>query len=289
MMVTVICLTITMISTSYSIFFDVKTNDNEQVIQTGNLSVQFTEGSTSIVQDYLYPLSDAEGVSSTAQSVFYVQNAGTTNAFFTFSVKENDTNTLDLKYVKVAVFEYNPADSTSTQISDVIKLSDCIVDLEGNLILYSTNINAAVSKTYSVKVWIADYSPKTIIQDNLDLKLNIDSEVDESVMSYDISGILKNNDGILTNATISLNNKSYFTTTSSSGEFTLANVRPGTYYVKITLSDNKVIQDKLIIEESNSEAISKEDTVYKITGAANESLSIDFTVNNTNILLVEAS
>lgn len=287
MMFTVVCLSLTMISTSYSIFFDVKTNKNEQTITTGELTVQFTN--STISSGYVYPSADEDVNDLTSQSIFYLQNSGTIDGAYTFTVSENDNHELSLDYIKLALFEYNAATSESTMISDIIKLGDCITDENGNYIIYSSNISSSSSATYSVKFWLNEYSPEFIIGETIDLELNIESEVLEAVMLYDFSGTLSNSDGVLSNATISLNNGSITSTTSSSGAYTLNDVRSGTYNVTITLSDGSVIKDYLIVDEAASVSVSQTSDIYTIFGGLSTSVGINFTVDSDSITSVEAS
>lgn len=292
MLVTVICLTVTMISTSYSIFFDVKTNQNEQTITSGSLTVQFTEGSSSITGVSIYPEEDDEGLTSTSQSVYYIQNSGTTKANVTFTVTESSNHdSIASDYIKLGIFEYDASSGESTLISDIITLSDCFVNSDGDLVLFSSILNSNASSTYSIKFWLSEYSPESIVGSVIDLELNIESEVLEAVMLYDISGTLSNESGVLNNATISLNNGSITSTTSSDGSYNLYDVRSGEYTVTITLEDGTIIKDSLIIGENLSESVSYDSSnnIYTIYGALDESIDINFTVSSNGFTLVEVN
>lgn len=295
LVITVICLTVTMISTSYSVFFDVKTNENEQVIETGELVVEFSSSSSSLTSTKLYPLSDEEGVTSSAQSVFYVQNNGSLDASFTFTVTENENNSLSTEYVRLAIFEYDPSDSSTSQISDVIKLSEVNKNSDGDYILYSltlNNINSGSNgKTYSIKFWMDENSPESAIGETVDLSINVLAEVLNSVMIYDISGYLYTNSGsILSNATISLNSGSITAETNSSGYYALEDVRPGEYFVKITDSDSNEYFDTLIVTESTNSSVTESSDGFNLVGGSNVAISsLKITLGTSDISSMELS
>lgn len=286
MLITVVCLTTTMISVSYGIFFDVKTNQNEQVITTGDLSVQISGGESI---SYLYPFSDDVVDSISTQSVYYLQNTGSTNASFTFTVTIGSDNEVALDFIKLAVMEYDSSSRTYSLVSDIITLSNCSQNEDGDYVLFTESMNSSGSGTYAVKVWLDENSDESIIGEAVELNVNVLSEVLESVMLYDFSGTLKNSSGNLSDATISLNNGSIVGVTNSSGSYTLSAVRSGTYSVSITLSDGSVIYDTLIVDEASSVSSLKTNDIYTVYGALSNDLSVNITVDESSITLVEAS
>lgn len=289
LVITVLCLTIVMLGTSYSIFFDVKTNANEHTITTGDLSVQFTSGDDTVESTLVYPLSDAEGLSGDAQSIFYVQNSGSIDGAFTFTITENAANELSLEYIKMAVFEYNSSSTVdNTQLSDIIILNDCITDENGDYVAFSSTISSGSSTTYVVKFWLDEDCPEEIMGEALDLSINVLSEVLDSVMLYNISGYLYNSDSsVLANATISLNNGSIIGVSNSSGYYSLLSVRSGTYSVNITSSDGTVYKDILTVEEDSTPSVSSGSDSYYLKGGLESSITLKMTVSGSSVYSME--
>lgn len=58
--ISVICLALLVSGTSYALFFQVNTNTNNQVIETGTLSVTYGANSEAISETNLVPMSDED-------------------------------------------------------------------------------------------------------------------------------------------------------------------------------------------------------------------------------------
>ncbi|MFI3260997.1 MAG: carboxypeptidase-like regulatory domain-containing protein [bacterium] len=288
----VICLTITVIGTSYSVFFDINANENEQVIQTGDLIVKFDNTSSTLTDAYVYPMSDIDGISSGAQSIYYIQNNGTIDASFLFTLTKNESHVLSEKYIKIAIFEYDATTRKSSLISDIIPLSDVLVTEDGDYILYNSTIGASSSgenaKTFSIKMWLDEDVPETIIGEDIDLTINVLSEVQEAVMNYNINGYLLDSDSdFISNATISLNNGSYKTTTNESGYYVLYDVRPGTYQLKI-VNGNTMYLKTLVVEESDKVTIDYKNNEYTLKGSYDKNINLlNIKVNKNEITSME--
>lgn len=289
----VICLTMTLVGSSYSIFFDVKTNENKQVIQTGELVVEFGSESTSLTSTYLYPLSDSDGVESSAQSVFYVQNNGSIDAAFTFTITKNEVHELSDNYLKFAIFEYDAVTKQSIIVSDIGSLSDVEINENGEYIIYTAYVEASSSgnnsKTYSIKFWLDESSANDIVGQKVDLSINVNSEVLNSVMHYNINGYVKDSTGtIYSDAVISLNNGSITEKTNSSGFFTLEDLRIGDYAFTITLSDQTTRKGTLTIKEGTSVSTSIDSGYFVINGSTEKTIEyINIIISDTNVERIE--
>lgn len=269
----VICLALTTIGVTYSIFFSVKANTNNQTITTGTLSVAYGSSSTSITNNEIMPMTDTEGMAQTSNALIYVQNNGSLNSSYTITIGYDyaaftgrsgyatGDELVPLENLRLALYEYDVSDSSLTLLGGVINLGDLpIYTMDSNnnynntYVIYYDNVQNSSSgnnaKTFAVKVWLSDTS-QCISGYYIDLKINIVSGVTESKMNYTVSGTLKDStDAAVSGATISLQNNSSTATTSSTGAFSLANVREGIYLVNITSGSNTYSGVLRVIEGS---------------------------------------
>jgi hypothetical protein len=279
-LVSVICLTLITIGTSYSIFFSIKTNSTNQTITTGTLSVTYGSGSTTITNDDLTPTSDTDGLASTAKSLIYVQNTGTYASTYTLTVSydyasftgRSDYNAADmlvpLDYIRLAIYEYNPDTQAMTQIGDVMDLADLPVYsvdtsnqynnkysvLFGTLGTSSTGNSTA---TYAVKMWLSEGASECISGYYMYLRMDVNSGVQASKIDYTINGhVLDSSSANVSGATVSLLNGSKTATTATDGTFTWTGVQEGNYLVKVTTSDSTKYTGTLRIQEGTTAGVS---------------------------------
>ncbi len=292
-MVSVIALTISTLGFSYAAFFDISTSSGSNVITTGDLSVTFGNSSSTIINNEMVPQADAVGLASSSLSTLYLQNDGIYNASFIMSIGyDSDAfisstgytsgdEMVPLEFLKAAVFAYDNETKQMIQVSDVIKLSDLPVNsydssntLNNEYVLFEDEIGKTSSgnnnKTYAIKVWLDEFTPDTYTNHKLYLKLNVISTVTESRMNYNVSGVLKDETGsVLPNAEINLQNGSFKTTTDSSGNYTLNDLREGVYDIQITTQSSEVINGTFKVVESTEEKIQKYQTSHTITSGDN--------------------
>lgn len=270
----VILLTLSTIGISYSAFFTVKTNTNNQTITTGNLSVAYGGLSSSITRIDMQPLSDEEGMNQDGSSVIHVQNNGNLDANYVLTIgydvanftSRSDYNTKDvltpLDFIKFAVYEYNATESTL--IAGPLSMADLPVykiDTNDNrknryaVLFGSLGAISNTTKTYQVKMWLSDKATASVSSSYFYVNSEIIAEAENTKMAYNINGYLKNTSGnALANATISFQNNSIRTTTDATGAFELPQVLPGTYNIDINYN-NKTYEGNLTVKEGSNISI----------------------------------
>lgn len=190
--VCVICLAVVLAGTSYALFFQVNKNSENQVIQTGTLSVSYGKESQKITETNLVPMMDTYALkSSTVSSVIYIENTGTLPAKYqlaisedwdTFSDRDDYTDNdemIVLDYVRVAVYKDGELIVDPTTISDLSTASnDSSMFLlnSGTLDVLSTGNS---TETLVVKIWLSSETPVSEVGKFLFLKLHVTSLVDE--------------------------------------------------------------------------------------------------------------
>ncbi len=276
--VCVICLSSLTIGVSYSAFFSVKTNSVNQVVQTGNLNVTYSGNNSVIAYDYIEPLTDEEGMTQTSNRIVTVQNTSTLDSKYTVTVGYDMTSFLarsdyyaadeltPIEYARLALYEYDTTNSTSTLVSGPISISELpiysIDNSDSRYNRYSLLIDTVgnttsghATKTYQIKIWLSDDATAAASNTFFYFNTEVVARPQNDTMRYTINGILQNETGTaISGATISLHNGSIVTTTTTGGAFTLENVPVGTYNLDITAS-NVRYQGNLTVSEGSQKSI----------------------------------
>lgn len=279
--VCVFLLTISTIGISYSAFFTVKSNTNNQTVTTGTLSVSYTGEDTPTVAGKLTPLPDRDALNLVNNKIVYVKNTenSTLAADYVLTIGYNmdafnkRTNALEtdeltpIEFIKFAIYEYNAAaeseEAKSTLIAGPMTVADLPVytvdssDYRNNryLILFDSLKKVGEpdsTKTYQIKVWLSDKTTPAASNTYFYVNSEIEAVVTGAMVTYDISGVLKNIDGSpLAGATINIQNASRKVTTSDTGAFTIPNLYPGTYNVVIKANDKDYVGNITLKKGSN--------------------------------------
>ncbi len=271
--VCVFFLTLSTIGISYSAFFTIKSNTNNQTVTTGTLDVSYT-GDETILGDELLPLPDREGLNAASTKVIYVQNGGTLESNFALTIgydmakfsgrsEPKDTDELTpIEFIKFAIYNYNSVNQESTLIAGPLTIADLPIyevneDYRQNqyLILFDkvgAKGSATSSKTYQIKVWLGDNTTPIASHTYFFVKSQIIAEVEGVKRDYNLSGILTDSSGTaLSGATINIQNGSKVASTDSNGAFTIPNIYEGTYNVDITSGD-KIYSGNITIKNGNT-------------------------------------
>ena len=276
--VCVICLTSLTIGVSYSAFFSVKTNSVNQVVSTGSLNVTYSGNNSVIAYDYIEPLTDEEGMSQTSNRIVTVQNTSTLDSKYTVTIgydmtsflARSDYNASDeltpIEYARLALYEYDTTNSTSTLISGPISIAELpiysIDNSDSRYNKYSLLIDTVGSttsgnatKTYQIKIWLSDDATAAATDTYFYFNTEVVARPQNDTLNYTINGILQNESGTaISGATISLHNGSIVTTTGTNGAFTLSNVPVGTYNLDVTAS-NVRYKGNITIKEGTQKSI----------------------------------
>ncbi len=309
--VCVIVLTLTTIGVSYATILDVSSNNANRDINIGNLTVNYSDSSSTLNNDYIKVLTDEEGLEGAAQSTVYIQNNSKVNNFYNISVgydydsfinEENfvdGDNLIPLEYIKLAVFEFDTVNKELNQVSSVISLSETplkytdTTDIYNNMFsVFTDEINRASSgdnaKTLSIKIWLDESIPEEYKSDEIMLKLNISEISSEPTanLNGNLSGVT------LSEGTISFLNDSYKTTIDAAGNFTINDIVPGVYPVTIQDITGMKYTTNLFVSSSNtisyekfitSHTIKENDNIYSIAFTYGVTLSQLKEINNLQI------
>lgn len=284
----VFALTTITIGVSYSAFFTVKSNTNNQVVTTGNLAVTYGENQ-SITKTNMNTISDEQGLEQGEMSTIYIQNTGSLDSNYVLTVgydmdsfnarsNKKDTDRLTpLEYIKIAVYEYSGS-TGDTLVVGPVSLADLTVydvnsdDSKNNryaLLFDTLDTSAERTKTYKVKMWLSDKANSYASHTYFYVKSEIIAEADETISEYNFNGILNNSENTpVGNAKISIQNGSYVTTTDESGAFTVTNLLPGTYNMDITTSTG-VYSTNITVREGTEASIVSYDSNIKGDGKMN--------------------
>ena len=188
----VICLTIATIGASYALFFHVETNSANQLVQAGNLVVEYGSGSSAITATEIMPMSDEDALASdTMTGTINIENKGSLPAFYSvklgddvqeFNKRENKKETdalISHEYLKIAVYLNEELIMEPTKLSDISYSSDdntMHALFTDYLDIASTGNNTA---NIILKVWLVEDAPETVIGQFVYLKMDVTSEVDE--------------------------------------------------------------------------------------------------------------
>ena len=271
-LVCVLALTAISLRVTYASFFTVKTNTTNQIITTGTLDVSFANNSSSISKVLLDRMSDVEGMHQSESSVVYIQNNGNLDSVFTLDVGYNlaefssrqgytlNDRLVPIDYIMFAVYEYTGGEDVL--IAGPISMSDLPIyrHVNNNYLAdrYSLMVGEIGStssgnagRTYKIKSWLSDKAPAAVSYSFFYVNLEIVAEVENAVMSYDISGNLVLDNTSVSNAKVLFHNGSQVSTTNNSGEWSFNNVYPGTYNLDI-IYDGNVYSGNITVEEVNN-------------------------------------
>ncbi len=178
----VICLVITIMGSSYALFFQVKHNTTNQVIQAGNLSITYSNQGTQINSTAnaacFEPMDDATAKTTTnCTYTLSVKNAGDLPSTFKLNLKKGTGNAVALSKFK-AIVKRGTTGATYTEVTGSPKQ---LTDTDINTI-YSESIPAGTTINYSVQVYPVDGQIDEDTDDGKTLALEIQGvgEVDVS-------------------------------------------------------------------------------------------------------------
>ncbi len=261
--VCVAILTLSSIGISYSAFFSVKSNTNNQTVTTGTLNVTYTgsllEGED-LNTDNIMPLPDKEGLEQSNARIVNINNIGTLDSEYALTIGydmasfqvEREINTdklVPIELVKFAIYEYDTKTKASTLIAGPMSIADLPIyeynkdDYRFNryLILIGKvghSGSDTSTKTYQIKTWLSDRTINNVSNSYFYINSAAVATVEGAKRDYKLSGkILDNAGNPVVNAKINIQNSSFTAVTTDTGEFTLTGVPDGTYNIEINNQD----------------------------------------------------
>ncbi len=203
--IVVIALTLVVIGSSYALFMQVDDNDQNQVVTAGTLTIVYKNGnevnpSANVEEDgttCLTPMGDEDGKTNGCNFQLSIENKGTLPMKFDLLIY-NGSSTTDLvsyDYIKYHLTQRVTnavPDSSSlndlqgTEVESAKKLSELQSpqnqEEENNKdkkVLTSGVIQPKQTIEYTLKIWIDDQAPESIINKQVDLQLDVAGTVDE--------------------------------------------------------------------------------------------------------------
>ena len=148
---------ISLINSTYSLFYHEDTASNTDAYSTGLLSIIASSKGENISLSNALPMSDSEGEATTAYT-FTIKNIG--NLDYKFDVKllstGDSSTTIDSRYIKVKVDDGSPATLSSLTSSiiksDVTLASGESIDISIRVWLSSDTPNSQIGKVFNSKI-----------------------------------------------------------------------------------------------------------------------------------------
>lgn len=169
----VVLVVVAALGVSYAVFFDVKTNKNNQVITAGTLKLTMTNANA---LELTTPMDDADGL-KTAAFTYTVKNTDSNlPASYKVYVYADSSNAIDLANIRVSL------DGTTVKSLTSLPTGTCTDESNNSYTCYqidTNDLNASESATSkNVRVWISEDSAE-MTDKNLSLYLHINGEVKE--------------------------------------------------------------------------------------------------------------
>ena len=173
--IAVVLVTIAVIGVSYAIFFDVKSNTQNQVITAGNLALTISEINALSVSK---PKTTAEGLASTPLTYTVQNTASNLPASYSIYIYAGSGNQVPLNNIKISTDGNATSGSTSRVLSEI---TDTLI--ESGTTYYRINQGTleagATGAAQYLRVWVDEDTLGDELNAALDLQLYIVSEVAE--------------------------------------------------------------------------------------------------------------
>ena len=258
-------------------YFVTTVKGKEMVIYTGTLAVNYAKKTDVISNLTAYPMSDTEGLATTAHE-FTVTNNGNIDARYRVRLETDPTvtNMIDLRYVKISYQVDGNGYSTPMLLSD---LGSSLVFIKNNVLTPSS------SNTIAIKLWI-DLNAGNDIQ-NKEFKARI---VVDSIQNVDDGYVVDTIPIIYLNKDSSGNQDIHLTVGDTYNELGVEKIEDDK---DIFTTDQATISYEYY-DESNLSVVSSVDTSktgiyyvnHSVTDSANNTCKVTrvVTVNNSSII-----
>lgn len=165
---TVFVLVITIITSSYGLFLDVKTDVKAQVLNVGDLQITYTTGSAINLTE-LKPINDDLALlESNNVYTFAIDNTGSVPYLYSISLNDNlshsEEKMLSHDFIRYEVNEEGPN----------------LLGLQSNNKIYEGQLEPGQAKWFSVRIWIADANlyklPNEILNSKVHLNITVNGK-----------------------------------------------------------------------------------------------------------------
>ena len=174
--IAVVLVAVTAIGVSYSLFFDVKGSDKNQVVTAGTLNVTFNN-KDSISQIKADVLTDSEGLASTPIS-YTINNSGNLPATYKLYIVLGSDSAVAANNIRLSLDGDTTKGITAKTLTELTSASD--TGISGTVYqVESSTVEANKSlPTKYLRVWVKESD--SAINGKLQLSLHIVSEVNEA-------------------------------------------------------------------------------------------------------------
>ncbi|MBD9098219.1 hypothetical protein EGP98_01255, partial [bacterium] len=165
-LLSIFAVTMVSIGTTFAMFTVSSKSAEYNVVKTGTLTIDFSSSSSTIGLNNALPMSDSSGLAQTGNT-FTIRNTGTLPANYTVSLRDDkdmitqdncSDKQLDKSYIKYSI------DNTTAKLLNTSTES-----------LITGTLNAGESKTFTLKLWINNSSPNTVLNKHYHGKIVVDA------------------------------------------------------------------------------------------------------------------
>ena len=191
-------LTIVLIGAAYALFFKVRENTNNQVVQAGALIIEYKNNSDLVVAEgeennCLHPTDDEDGNTNGCKYEFTMTNSGSLESEYKLYLIDDlselpeGKKLLDKQYIKYSLKKQVVAEgSEPEEVKKAVVLNTLEEEKEKGLMIDSNTIGVSESIKFILTVWVDENAPTEIVGDYVRLKLNVSNIVNEAVALADI-------------------------------------------------------------------------------------------------------
>lgn len=271
--IVVFVLAIGIIGTSYALYMDVDTDTDYQLVEVGDLKIDFDnidnstnpEDYSKITLTNMVPMEDEIGVKQTDNIFsFRIYNTGTYTVDYDIKLVTADGNLVDSKYINFQLCK-----DDATNCSDVLTLSDIKDSIIREDHISPAKESEDASVYYFMRIWINNQYPlDTKENTNIVLRVLIEAENANGYLdnTNTLAGAILNNDKIkINNTTPNIKN----TSTSEEGIYKTQDNYGTSYYFRGVQSNNYVELNNMCFRVVRIEG----DASVKLTLAAEKKCS----------------
>lgn len=163
------------VGVSFAFFTQVIKSENDIVVKTGDLVVTFNNGNT-ISGDFV-PTKDSIGMTLDGYT-FTVKNDGTLNA--TYKIEIYSDTSVEGTHIPHEYLMISLDGEEAKQLSTFTKSTTSENELENVYLIGNGTVDKSLESAHTIRIWIKDDSPNTIIGNKVALKVKVTSEVNKT-------------------------------------------------------------------------------------------------------------
>ncbi len=165
-LLSIFAVTMVSIGTTFAMFTVSSKSAEYNVVKTGTLTIDFSSSSSTIGLNNALPMSDSSGLAQTGNT-FTIKNTGTLPANYTVSLRDD----------KDMITQDNCSDKQLDKLYIIYSIDNTtpkslMLPTES---LITGTLNAGESKTFTLKLWIREYSPNTVLNKHYHGKIVVDA------------------------------------------------------------------------------------------------------------------